>query len=142
MGHFVDGKEHFDRALAIYNPAEHRPVTTRSGRDVGVTLLSVRSGCLWMLGYPDASRSDGERAVNEARKIGHVATLMYGLWWASWFHMYYGAYTEAQSFLDELAALTDEKEVSLFWKATLIAFRGTLFAETGNAPEAVRAIPT
>ena len=39
MGDFVDGKEHYDRALAIYDPAEHRPLTTRSGRDVGVTLL-------------------------------------------------------------------------------------------------------
>ena len=28
----------------------------------------------------------------------------------------------------------------MFWKATLIAFRGLLFAETGNASEAVRAI--
>ena len=84
MGDFVDGKEHFDRALAIYDPAEHRPLTTRSGRDVGVTLLSVRSGCLWQLGYPAASRNEGERAVNEAREIGHAATLMYALWWASW----------------------------------------------------------
>ena len=52
MGDFLDGKEHFDRALAIYDPAEHRPLTTRSGRDIGVTLLSVRSGCLWHVGYP------------------------------------------------------------------------------------------
>jgi predicted ATPase len=140
MGNFVDGKEHYDRALAIYDPAEHRPITTRSGRDVGVTLLSVRSGCLWMLGYPEASRRYGERAVNEARKIGQAATLMYALWWASWFHMYYGAYAEAQSLLDELATLADEKDVTLFWKATEIAFRGALFAETGNASEAVRAI--
>ena len=43
----VDGKEHYDRALAIYDPAEHRPIATRSGRDVGVTLLSFRSACLW-----------------------------------------------------------------------------------------------
>jgi predicted ATPase len=66
--------------------------------------------------------------------------LMYALRWASWSRIQCGAYTEAQSFLDELAALTDEKEVSLFWKALLIAFRGLLFAETGNASEAVRAI--
>jgi hypothetical protein len=26
MGDFLDGKEHFDRALAIYDPAEHRPL--------------------------------------------------------------------------------------------------------------------
>ena len=139
-GHFVDGKEHFDRALAIYDPAEHRPLTTQSGRDVGVTLLSVRSGCVWHLGYPAASRNYGERAVNEAREIGQAATLMYALWWASWFHMHYGAYAEAQSLLDELAALADEKDASLFWKATEIAFRGALFAETGNASDAVRAI--
>ena len=43
-GDLVDGKEHYDRALAIYDPAEHRPLTTRSGRDIGVALLSFRSG--------------------------------------------------------------------------------------------------
>jgi predicted ATPase len=65
---------------------------------------------------------------------------MYALWWASWKRMYYGAYVEAQPLLDELAALADEKDATLFWKATEIAFRGALFAETGNASDAVRAI--
>jgi hypothetical protein len=113
------------------------PCGDRHGRR---PLLSVRSGCLWELGYPGASRKEGERAVNEAREIGHAATLMFALFWASWHHMNYGAYTEAQSLLDELASLADEKDASLFWKATVIAFRGALFAETGNAPDAVRAI--
>src|SRR5262249_33269217 len=39
MGDFVDGKEHFDRALAIYDPAQHGPLTTGTGRNIGVTLL-------------------------------------------------------------------------------------------------------
>jgi predicted ATPase len=60
-GDLVGGKEHYDRALAIYDAAEHRPVTTRSGRDVGVALLSSRSGCVWLLGYPTAMRNDAER---------------------------------------------------------------------------------
>jgi hypothetical protein len=47
-GDFVEGKEHYERALAIYDPAEHGPLTTRSGRDVGVTILSFRSGCVWL----------------------------------------------------------------------------------------------
>ncbi len=140
VGDFVGGKEHYDRALAIYDPAEHRPLTTRSGRDVGVTLLSVRSHNLWTLGYPAAARNDAERALNDAREIGHAATLMYALWLASWLHTYDRAYAEARLLLDELAALADEKDVTLFWKATEIAFRGALFAETGNASDAVRAI--
>jgi hypothetical protein len=92
------------------------------------------------LGYPAAARNDAERALNEAREIGQAATLMYALWWASWLHMYDRAYAEAQSLLDELSALADEKDASLFWKATEIAFRGALFALTGKASDAVRAI--
>jgi hypothetical protein len=39
-GDLVVGKEHYDRALAIYDPAEHGPLTTRSGRDIRVALLA------------------------------------------------------------------------------------------------------
>jgi hypothetical protein len=41
-GDIVDGKEHYDRALAIYDPAEHGPLTTRSGRDVCPLVVSFR----------------------------------------------------------------------------------------------------
>src|SRR5262249_21738716 len=78
-GDLVSGKEHYDRALAIYDPVEHGQLATRSGRDVGVALLASRSWCLWQLGYPMASRDDGERAVKNAREIANVATLMFAL---------------------------------------------------------------
>jgi predicted ATPase len=57
-----------------------------------------------------------------------------------WQSIWYGHYAEALSLLDELAALADEKDASLFWKANEIAFRGSLFAETGKASDAVGAI--
>ena len=78
-GDLVDGKEHYDRALAIYDPAEHRQLTTRSGRDVGVALLASRSRCMWLLGYPAASRNDTELALKKAREIGHATTLLNAL---------------------------------------------------------------
>ena len=134
-GDLVGGKEHYDRALAIYDPAEHRPLTTRSGRDVGVTLLSFRSGCVWQLGYPTDSRSDAERAVNNARETGHAATLMYALSRAADTYTFCGDYVAAHAQLDELMALADERG-----KALGTAMRGWLFASTGNASDAVRAI--
>ena len=139
MGDFVDGKEHFDRALAIYDPVEHRSLTTRSGRDVGVTLLSVRSGCLWHLGYPAASRNEGARAVKEAREIGHAATLMYALRWAADFHVHCGDYAAARPQIDEFMALADEMGAQ-YWKTLGTAEQGRLFALTGKAADAVRAI--
>ena len=125
-GDFVGGKEHYDRALAIYDPAEHRPVTTRSGRDVGVALLSARSGCVWALGYPAASRSDAERALKNARETGQATTLMYALWHAGSSHSYYHDYAAAIAHLDELIALADERGAP-YWKATGTALRGSAF---------------
>ena len=138
-GDLVDGKEHYDRALAIYDPAEHRPLTTRSGRDVGVTLLSSRSGCVWQLGYPAAARSDAERAVKAAREIGHAATLMYALFQAGFNNMRCGNYAAANAQVDELIALAGEKGTPYF-KALGAAVRGWLFALTGKAWDAVQAI--
>jgi len=134
-GDLVDGKEHYDRALAIYDPAEHRPLTTRSGRDIGVTLLSFRSSCVWQLGYPAASRNDAERAVKNARAMGHATTLMYALSRAATSHTFCGNYAAAHAQVDELIALADEKG-----KALGSLMRGRLFALTGKASDAVRAI--
>ena len=138
-GDLVNGKEHYDRALAIYDPAEHGPVTTRSGRDVGVALLASRSSCLWQLGYPEASCNDSERALKNARENGQPATLMFALHAARFSHISCGNYAAANTLIDELTALADEKGAP-FWKATGTALRGSLFALTGKASDAVRAI--
>ena len=140
-GDLVDGKEHYDRALAIYDPAEHGPLTTRSGRDVGVTLLSFRSSCVWQLGYPAASRNDAERAVKNARETGQATTLMYALFSAVVDHIRCGNYAAAHTEVDELIALADEKGAA-YWNACGTAARGWLFTETGKASDAVRAITT
>jgi class 3 adenylate cyclase/predicted ATPase len=138
-GDLVAGKEHYDRALAIYDPAEHGPLTTRSGRDLGVTVLSSRSSCLWLLGYPTASRDDGERAVTNARETGHATTLMYALQATNYNHSYCGNHAAADAQLDELIALADEMGAQ-YWKALGTAERGRVFAVTGKAADAVRAI--
>ena len=138
-GDLVDGKEHYDRALAIYDPAEHGPLTTRSGRDVGVTLLSFRSMCVWQVGYPAASRNDAERAVKNARETGQATTLMYALFSAVVNHIRCGNHAAAHTRLDELIALADERGAP-YWKALGTATRGWLFTEAGKASDAIRAI--
>ena len=131
-GDLVDGKEHYDRALAIYDPAEHGPLTTRSGRDVGVTLLSFRSSCVWQLGYPAASRNDAERAVKNARETGQATTLMYALFSAVVNHIRCGNYAAAHTEVDELIALADERGAP-YWKA-LEPQRGVGFLQRPEKP--------
>ena len=126
-------------ALAIYDPAQHGLLTTRSGRDVGVTLLSFRASCVWQLGCPASSRNDAERAVKNARETGQATTLMYALLHAVVNHIRCGHYTAAHTKVDELIASADERG-ALYWKAFGTAARGWPYTETGKVSEAVQAI--
>jgi hypothetical protein len=82
----VTGRNHYDRAIALYNPAEHRALASRFGQDVGVVILSLRSWVLWLLGYPEAAQQDTKHALANAREVGQATTLMYALWAVGWTH--------------------------------------------------------
>ena len=57
-GDLVEGAKHLDKAIALYDRAEHSPLATRFGQDVGVVILSWRSWTAWVLGYPEAALAD------------------------------------------------------------------------------------
>jgi predicted ATPase len=101
--------------------------------------LASRSACVWQLGYTAASRSDTERAVKNARETGQATTLMYALFSAVNNHIRWGNYVGASTQVDELIALAVERG-ALYWKALGTTVRGSLFALTGKASDAVQAI--
>ena len=140
-GNIAEGRAHFDRAIALYDPTEHRPLATRFGQDVGVVILSRRALALWLLGYPEAALADADKALKNAREIGQAATLMYALSVTSLTLIQCGNYAAAKAEADELVALADEKGV-LFWKALGMGYQGWLFALTGKASDAVPMITT
>jgi hypothetical protein len=39
-GDFTQGRAHFDRAITLYDPVEHRPLAARLGQDARVAALS------------------------------------------------------------------------------------------------------
>ncbi len=139
MGDIAEGRAHLDRAIARYDPAEHRQLATRFGQDVRVAALSYRSRALWALGYPEAALADTSLALKDARVIGQAASLMYALAHASVTHIYCGNYAAANTQVDEAVALADEKGAQL-WKAGGMLQRGLLFALTGKASDAVQMI--
>jgi class 3 adenylate cyclase/predicted ATPase len=138
-GNVEQGRAHFDRAIALYDPAEHRSLGLRFGQDALVSALSWRILALWLLGYPEAGLADAERALTNAREIGHAATSMFALNNAARLHIYCGTYSTANLLLDEIVAMADEK-AALYWVATGTLSRGWHFALTGKAADAVRAI--
>jgi predicted ATPase len=135
-GDILQARVHSDRAAALHNPAEHRPVATRFGQDNGVAILAYRSLGSWLLGYPAASLAEVESAVRAAREIGQAATLMFVLTHAALTHLVSRNYVEAKGEAEELAAVAGDKEAS-FWKAIGTMAQGWVFALTGKASDAV-----
>ena len=129
-GDIAQGRGHYNQALTLYDPAEHRPLATRFGQDVRVAILSYGSWALWFLGYPEAALADAAYGLTEAREIGQAATSMYALLHTSLPHIWCGNYAVANAQTDDLAALADEKG-ALFWKTAGMLEQGHVFAMTG-----------
>ena len=68
---------HYHQALTVYDPSKRRVLATRFNVDTKVAFLSYRSQALWLLRYSDAAREDARLALNDARELGHAATLMF-----------------------------------------------------------------
>ena len=94
-GDIAQSRAHYDQALALYDPAEHRPLATRFGQDGRVAILSIRSMALWYLGYPDAALADADHALKDAGEIGQAATLMHALLNTSFTLLHCGNYATA-----------------------------------------------
>ena len=110
------GKAHFDRALALYDPAEHRLLGPRFGQDLRVIIFVYRSWANWILGYPEVALADTEQGLKDARGIGRAVELMVVLSMTSLTHILCGNYAKAEAQSNELIPLADEKGACL-WKA-------------------------
>jgi predicted ATPase len=139
-GDVAEGRAQYDQAIALYDPAEHRPLATRFGQDVRVAILSYRSSALWLLGCPEAAVADADHALKDAREIGQGATLMHALAHTLMLtHINCGNYTAAKAQADELVALADEKG-ALLWKAFGMLSQGCALALSGESSDAAQAI--
>jgi predicted ATPase len=136
IGELTQARAHLDRAIELYDPDAHRPLATRFGQDVRMASLLRRSQALWFLGYPDAALADSQNSVNDARQIGHAATVFFALFGGYWTQQIRGNYLAASAFADELTCLAEEKG-AFFWKTMGMMVRGHLFASTGKPADAV-----
>jgi class 3 adenylate cyclase/predicted ATPase len=131
-GDIAAGRGHLDQVIALYEPAEHRPLATRFGVDSRVAILSFRSLALWLLGYPEAALRDSDDALKNAREIGQAATLMYALTHAAIPYTLCGNRAAAAAHAQEAVALAEEIG-SLYWKACGMMWQGCVLALTGRA---------
>jgi class 3 adenylate cyclase/predicted ATPase len=138
-GEITEARAHFDQGVALFDPAQHRPLATRFGEDHGVVSFCWRASALWLLGYPETARADIDQAFKNARESGHAVSLIWALNFASSIEILCGDYRTANARVDELIAFTDKKDAA-WWRAIGILNRGRLLGLTGRSADAVQII--
>jgi hypothetical protein len=138
-GHIAEGRTHYDRNVAGYDPDIQGPLATRFGVDNRVSALSGRSLALWHLGYPEAALADVSQAVSDARQIRQAATLMYALCVTGLTRTLCGDYAVVKAQSHETIALANEKGAAT-WKALGMLNQGHVLAMTGKPADAVEMI--
>ena len=134
-GSFAEAIVRADRALALYDPVEHRRLATRFVQDSRWLVLIYRSLAVWALGYP-AALADTEQALSEVRETGCAGSLMQALAATCLTQLISGNYAIAQAQSDEQIGLAEERG-SVYWKAVGMLRRASLLALTGKASNAV-----
>ena len=98
--------------------------------------MSQRAMVLWELGFPNATLSDLEHMLKEGREIGHAASLMGSLFYASLLDVWCKGHSAERKLVEELLVLAEEKHAP-FFVALGTMQRGVVLAVTGDAEAAV-----
>jgi predicted ATPase len=140
LGEFRQALSHFEKAIAFYDPAEHRASAFIMGQDLGVAGLCWAMLSLWMLGYPDQAMQRRQKALALAQAVDHTFSLGY-------------AFTLADSMIHQLrndVLMTYEGTANTlayvnkygfsFFQAYNQVVMGWAQAETGNIEEGIAQI--
>jgi predicted ATPase len=138
-GSLAQGRRHCDHAVALYDPAVHRPLAMLLGIDLRVVGLALGSHASWFLGYPEAALVDTNQSLKEAREMGQAGTIFLTLNYAIIAHFLYGNHATIEALANELSILADKQD-AVIWKLAGLQYRGLIFAVTGRASEAVQSI--
>jgi class 3 adenylate cyclase/predicted ATPase len=135
-GDFPRARLHLERALALYDPGEHRAPAFVYAFDPRVVCLDYLARTLLPLGFPEQALAISKEAVTEARRVSHRNSLALPLFFGGVIRQILGDYEGVRAHCAELAQIAAEAGFR-FWQAGATILHGWSLAEAGN-PEAGR----
>jgi len=123
---------HFEIAVSLYRPDEHRGSAFRYGQDIGVSAFVHLSWALWHRGYADQSARAADRALALSRQLGHAHTLAFALHHAGMAAVFARDVATACSCSNDSVALASEHGFP-YWAAFGRILQGWAVAQQGQA---------
>jgi predicted ATPase len=139
LGELPQAHRHFERALALYDPAVHRARAWEVGIEPGIFCRCELSRSLWLLGFPDRALAELTDAERQARTLGHPQTLAFTLLFKALVHMMRREPAPTRDEYARLETLCREKSIAqeLMWGSVV---HGWAAFHLGDREEGLRLI--
>lgn len=111
-GDFPGAQAHFQRVLAVYDPASHRQ---SFGYDPGAASTAYLSWVHWHMGNAEEGRRNADRALETAEALGQPATMSLVLVWLLFHAVCESDHNRITFYNDRLQAVCS-KQICRFWQ--------------------------
>ncbi len=137
LGEFVSAHVYEERASALYDPQQHRPLAFLYSADPGVGCCSYAALALSLLGYPDQALKKIHQTFILTQELSHPShSLAFALATTVWFYQLRGERQTVQEQAEAVIALSDGQEFPV-WLAWGAVFRGWALAGQGQGEEGI-----
>ena len=141
VGKFDEAIEHFEKAVAIYDPAKQREYLAAYHMDPGVFCLSEMTRTLWGAGQVDRALSTLDRAVTLARQSPDPRTIAFSLLMGAVLHHLMREPEQCLTFTSEGIEIADEHQI-IQEGAWITTSHGWALAAIGKIEEGISALET
>lgn len=139
LGDLKPARQHFEDALARYDP-EHYPFLLHAyGPELGVFCLSYLSHVLWILGNPDQAVERSASALSRAQELAHPFSAALALDYLALLYHFLGHHEEAKKRAEEAATLCHEYGFR-YYQAWTPIIRGWALVQADLTEEGLREI--
>src|SRR5271166_6392835 len=129
-GEYREGRDHFERALALFQPGRDDDLAFRFGHDQGVAAMFYLAIVSWLLGEVDRAISLIDRMQTRIAGLSHVGTLAFGKMHTAMFELMRRDPARAAPNAFELARLAHEYDLNL-WRAFGVFLQGWAASRSG-----------
>ena len=139
QGEFALAIEHFDKAVSIYEPDQHRDDAFLYALNPGVALRCFAAWSMWFVGQPDRALVVMNEAVALARELSEPHSLAHALVFAAILHQLRRERTMAHQYAEAAIALSDDRGLVLY-QAMATILRGWASMGRGGEQDPVEQI--
>jgi predicted ATPase len=124
FGEFAAAHEHFQKTVALYNPARHGDFANRSGHDPRAHAEIMDALALWALGEVGDSLRLADRALPDAASAAHIPTMALVLEFRALLGLLRRSLEAAAADGKALADIASQYDLPAFWAGWATFFQG------------------